>query len=442
MRAREEGLAERGLALVSVLGLLVLLTMVALAFVSLMNAEQRLAGGAYRNTAALYLAEAGVEKALWHLANRAPDGSRDGSWRPVGYQEELGAGSFVIEEIKEEPAGVLAITVRGEVGGAVRRIRRIARIAPRALTYGLFSGDVVLARQSRTYVVPSLKMEEACQRFGDIAVSREFWFDKDVVLNSLDGQKVHDPLPDLVLVGEARLILGNKEWLLNDVDALRREVPGAYVGTLRNEEVSMPSVDLEAYRALAKENTSNVDINHTVGERTLDRVMSEKKDSLYTAEQFERILAHLDRQRREGKELRLAGVVFVEGAVSVGRALLIDEGALIVRGSIRVMDRARLEVRHGPQTSTLPGVIAYGDGGMIRLGKEATVNVDGLLFAGAGLEVIKASVDVRGAILAGQGILNQDGLVVVRYQPSVLRTIGLSRTAHVLLRPLTWQELP
>lgn len=437
MRFRQDGHA-----LVSVLILFLILNMFALAFISLMNAEQRLVGGAYRSAAALYLAEAGVEKALWYLAHPAPDGSRDGSWRPVDHQEELGAGRFVIEEIKEEPAGVLAITVRGEVGGVVRRIRRVARIAPKALAYGLFSGDVVLAGQSRTHVVPFLKKEEACQRLGDIAVSREFWFDKDVALNSLDGQKVHDPLPDLVLVGEARLILGNKEWLLNDVNALRREVPGAYVGTLRNEEVSMPSVDLETYRALARENRSNLDLNHTVGERTLDRVMSEKRDSLYTAEQFERVLAYLDRQRREGKDLRLAGVVFVEGAVSVGRALLIDEGALIVRGSIRIMDRARLEVRHGPQTSHLPGVIAAGDGGMIRLGREATLNVDGLLLAGTGLEVIKASVEVRGAILAGQGILNQDGLVVVRYQPSVLRTIGLSRTAHVLLRPLTWQELP
>ncbi|MGQ0550357.1 MAG: hypothetical protein ACT4PY_11905, partial [Armatimonadota bacterium] len=196
------------------------------------------------------------------------------------------------------------------------------------------------------------------------------------------------------------------------------------------------------YRALASDNRANAAMNRAVGERALDRVLANKPDSLYTPDQFDRVLAYLERQRREGKDARLAGVVFVEGTLIISQTLVIEDGALIVRGSLRLEDRARLEVRHSPKTASLPGVIVSGDGGIIRLGRDAVAIVDGLLFASTGVEVLKARVDVLGAIVAGQGFVNEDGLVVVRYHPGVLRTVGLTRTEHVLLSPLTWQELP
>jgi hypothetical protein len=79
---------------------------------------------------------------------------------------------------------------------------------------------------------------------------------------------------------------------------------------------------------------------------------------------------------------------------------------------------------------------------MIRLGQASVVFVDGVVQAGVGIQIVKARVDVSGAILTGQGFVNDGGLVVVRYHPDVLTTVGLSRTDHVLLRQLAWQELP
>ncbi len=458
---------EKGQALIPVLGLLGVLTVVAWAFVSWMNTEQRLAGDAYRRTAALYLAEGGMEKAVWYLTHQAPDGSGGGTWRPVNYEEVLGAGRFVIEEIKEDPASVLAITVRGETATVVRRIRRVVRIAPRALGFGLFGGDVVFAGNARTYVVPHYD-RHIRQRLGDAGAFGEVWFERSVQFNDLDGQTVQlrdgpapdyalfeilnwpvpsdhlrEVLADLVLVGEAGLIVGNKEWPLRELSGLAIEAPGVHARALRRDaEVSMPSVDLEIYRGLARENAANAALNETVGERALDRILSKKRDSLYTQEQFERILGYFEGRRREGVEPRLTGLVFVEGMVRITQELRIEEGALVVYGSLNVTEKARLEVRHGLISAALPGVVVSGDGGMIRLGRDSVLIADGLVFASIGIEVSSARMDVKGAVLARQGFLNDNGLVIIRYAPDVLRAAGVSRTDHVLLRPLSWQELP
>ncbi|MGQ0568563.1 MAG: hypothetical protein ACT4P5_03375 [Armatimonadota bacterium] len=458
---------HEGHALVSVLVLFLILTMFALAFIALMNSDQRLVGQSYRGTAALYLAEAGVQKTVWLLTHRPASGSQHAGWPSEGYQEALGSGRFVVETMTED-ASVLALTVRGEVGGVARRVRLTARIAPKALGFGLFAGDAVaMTGQARAYVVPCLRPQRACHRLGDIALSRDLLLEREAALNALDGRRLAlregtlpdhalfglssawadarlpDVLPDLVVTGKDELSVGMDSRPLNDLSALHRDYPGVHVKGLRTDEASMPSVDLEHYRVLAAANRGNQALNHAVGERMLDRTLREKKDSEYTPAQVEEILSYLEARRRQEREiLTLQGVIFVEGIVNISSTLPIADGALVVRGTIQVMDRARLEVRHGPTTTTLPGVIAFGDGGMIRLGQGSVAVVDGIVLASVGIEVVKASVDVSGSILTGQGFVNDDGLVVIRYQPNVLTTVGLSRTEHVLIRQLSWQEVP
>lgn len=461
---------QEGLSLVAVLVLMVILTMLAGAFVWQMNRDQGQVGRAQRATSALYLAEAGAEKALWHLSQGGSVAPPTNKGSLEGYQEEQGQGRFVIERIVETPEGAFEIVVRGEVGEVVRRIRVTARLVPKALGFGLYAGDVAaLMHQARLYVIPFLQARKPSERFGDVAVARWLWVEDRTSLNHLDGQKVplregpvydyalfglsssmgvafreREILPDLVATADAPLAYGRDRDPLYDLSALRFKYPAVHVRALRSEPVTMPRVDLERYRTLARENRENAALNRAVGERMRDRDLADKKDSLYTQQQFERMLWHLDtenRGRARGKEFGLAGVVFVEGIVTIRGSLRIDEGALVVRGIIGVMERARLEVRHGPSTTALPGVIAFGDGGRIRLAQEAAVVVDGIVLAGTGLEVVRASLDVSGAILTGQGLLNDGGLVVVRYNPGVLTTIGLSRTEHVLIRPMSWQEV-
>ena len=458
---------QDGMALVTVLIMIFVFSLLAWAFVARMHGEQRLVGSASRGTAALYLAEAGAEKALQRLSSSGPIEPGDARSPLEGYQEELGAGKFVIERVAEDPPGTIALTVRGEAGGAVRRIRVVARIVPRALGTGLYAGNTLaLTRGARAYVVPTPPSQKGQERLGDIATARELWLDAGVVLNGLDGQMLvlrdarvadhtlfglssslgadfqRQVLPDLIVTGEADLVSVTKTQVIYTVDMLRREHQGINVRAMRRTEASLPTVDLETFRGLASDNHANKALNQTVGDRTFDRTLKDKDGSAYTVAEFEKILAYLDMRSRERREEpRLAGIIYVEGVVSIGRGLIVDDGALIVRGTLRVGDRARLEVRHGPQTKHLPGLVAATDGGTITLGQEATVVVDGVVLASTGLHVTRATMEVRGAILVGQGFLNDGGLVVVRYQPDVLTTIALSRTPHVLVRPVSWQVL-
>ncbi len=461
---------QEGLALVTVLVLLLVLSMLAGAFVWRMNTNQGQVGRAQRATAALYLAEAGAEKALWELSHGGPGASRNGEGSLAGYQEQQGSGRFVIEKMLETPEGVFEITVRGEIGDVARRLRVSARLVPKALGLGLYAGDVAaMVRQSRLYVIPVLKTQKASERFGDIGIALQLWVEEEAALNHLDGQEValrdgsvHDYtlfgfssaigvdfrereiLPDLVVTGEGQLTYGEDAAPLSNLSAFRLKYPGIRVRELKSEQISMPGVNLDVYRALARENRGNAGVNKAAGGRMRDHLLSEKMDSLYSQAQFEMMLSYLDSENRirpSGREIRLAGTVFVEGAVKISGALRIDDGALVLKGVLSVADQARLEVRHTPASTTLPGVIAFQDGGAIKLAQGSTVIIDGIVLAETGLEAVKARLDVSGAILTGQGFLNDGSLIVVRYQPTVLGTMGLERTKDLLVRPLSWQEV-
>lgn len=460
-RMRVKGSGEAGLALISVLGVMFVLTLVAWAFVARIMDEQRHAGTAYRSTAALYLAEAGVQHALGTLSDRTASRSAD---RLAGYRESLGSGFFEIERIHEEAPGELAIVVRGEVGGVIRRVRRLVTVVPRVLGYGLFGGQVVLAGAGRTYIIPTAIAREGCERLGDVAASERLWLETGAALNALEGrpvtlrdgtlpdfallgllalperlEDVDRVSPDLVLSRKAELVIGIAPWAAGAWASSHRQVPGLNVRAIKYDEVAIPVVNANLLRTMAAENRSNAEINRSAGDR-VDRTLSYKDDSVYSPEQFSALIAYLGATRGVARRHGLSGVVFVDGAVTVGTPVLVEDGALIVNGTLRVSEGIRVEVRHGPKSRHLPGIMALA-AGMVRLGPGAWMITDGLLFADAGLEVLKATVEVSGAIIAVQGVLNE-GLLVVRYSPDVLRTIGLRRTEDILLHPIAWQELP
>lgn len=458
---------QEGQVLVSVLAVFLLLTLTAWAFVALMNSEQRLAGDSYRAMAALYLAEAGVERVLWELGHEPIlDGNGNGNGHLVGYQEQLGAGSFLVEDVTQQ-GGILVVTVRGEVGGVVRRVRRVARIAPQALAYSIFGGDLVLAGSARTYIAPLQPHLQSSRRLGDVAAFKTLWFEAGTVFNALDGRRIatrdqitrdfelfglpsasfHSSLqefmPDLVLMLEAQLLFGSGPWRLYSADSLHRENPAIHVRRLRVDEASLPAVDVDTLRAMARSNPGNAPINREVGERALDRALREKQDSLYTPEEFARILNYLGavRQDQSRTGLAFAGVVFVEGAVSVLSPLAIDDGALIVNGTLHIADGMQVTIRHSVRASALPGLIVVGPGGAIRVGRGASLVADGLVYTSGGLEVLNGTLDVSGAVMAGQGFINDGGLTIVRYDASVLQTLGVELTRDVLVRPLAWEDL-
>ncbi len=83
---------QEGQALVMVV-VVMILQIIAWAFLSRVNFEQRLAGGLTRSLGALYLAEAGLQKALWML-EEGVSGNSSGDWS-LPHEEALGPGTFV-----------------------------------------------------------------------------------------------------------------------------------------------------------------------------------------------------------------------------------------------------------------------------------------------------------------------------------------------------------
>ncbi len=459
--------SQNGQALVMVVVVMMILQVIAWAFLTRMNVEQRLAGGSTRSLAALYLAEAGLQKALTMLEDGTrPAAGADGTSFP--YEEALGSGTFAIESLEQRADGVVAIVVRGEVAGVRRRIEALVRVGPPALAYGVYGRDVVsLGGQSRTYLLPYHIGWGTHRRGGDLAAGGEIRFDSpEAALNSVRGRRLPlregdisdetlldlagvggltSGLVDLVLTGKAQLRVG-LTYLPPRLEELRQRVDELGVRQVRvRPPLAAPALDLDYYRALAEANTANAAINAAVAAATGHPDLRTQAHSRYSAEELLAILNYLSRAGRMDSVLQ--GVVFVYGPVELrGRAnLRINEGALVVKGDLTIGQGVRVEVRHGAAARGLPGLVVSAVGaaqeGALVIEREATVVVDGLVLADGRTEVLGGVLDVIGAV-AAKNFMNNNGLVLVRYDSGAVATAGLRRADKGLSEVLSWQELP
>lgn len=71
--------------LLMTMAFMVILVVLATVFFTSVVENLRTAGSQNDNAEALYLAEAGINMAIWYLKNTAPDSSTDGSWRTTAY---------------------------------------------------------------------------------------------------------------------------------------------------------------------------------------------------------------------------------------------------------------------------------------------------------------------------------------------------------------------
>lgn len=454
---------QEGQAMLMVMVVMLILQLIAWAFLSRVNAEQRFAGGSARSLAALYLAEAGVQRALQVLEEGANGDS------PLPHEEALGPGTFTIEALEQLPGGgLIGIVVRGEVAGAHRRLKVLTRVGPQALAYGLYGqGSVRFDGQARTYLLPFRAGGGGCRCTGDLAAGVEVRFDSPrAALNAFRGMRLllrdgeiadhallgpletagaTDRVPglvDVVLVGKARLVSGISHRPVG-LEELRRQVAELGIRRLRaRAALTAPSIDVNHYRALAEANTANASINSVAGEAAASQDLRTKAHSRYSVEEFEAILDYLQDTFRDRPRPSFQGTIFVEGDVFLeeGARLTIVDGALVAAGDIVVGEGARLEVRHGQAARALPGMIAWGMA-TIQIEEKAVAIVDGLVLTDGDVEVHGGVLDVIGAV-AAKNFFTKDGTVVVRYDSGVLATMGLRRTGKGLAELVSWQELP
>ena len=132
---------QNGISLILALIFMVVLAIITGSYIFLVNQSMRLTVAQQDSAKAFYVAEAGLNKAVWYLTHTAPDGTGNGSWRTHGYpqipgpdphdahEENFGDGSFIIWV--EDSAGKVMISARGSVNDLTRTVRQeFSSLAP------------------------------------------------------------------------------------------------------------------------------------------------------------------------------------------------------------------------------------------------------------------------------------------------------------------------
>ncbi len=140
---------------------MVVLVVLATTFLNMVVVNVKSSGSQYSSDRALYLAEAGVQEAVYYLRNTAPDGSTNGTWRTVGYsggtpstpctgwtsptnpcQETLGDGSYTVWA---EDSGnyQIKITSAGTCNGLTRTVQAYATRAGNLLGWWKFEENTL-----------------------------------------------------------------------------------------------------------------------------------------------------------------------------------------------------------------------------------------------------------------------------------------------------------
>ncbi|MDR7520513.1 MAG: hypothetical protein QN131_13240 [Armatimonadota bacterium] len=224
---------------------------------------------------------------------------------------------------------------------------------------------------------------------------------------------------------------------------------GVYVeGVVIREAVLLvlPEVDRAYYRMLAAANTANARLNEAAGRHAGDLDLAAKRDSLYSRNEFERVLAYLRAARLPGI---FRGVVYLQAGLYLddGQQLQIADGALIAESTVYLGRGASLQITHSGSTRTLPALLVLDGGGLVTtLG--ARLRAHGLVYANRSIDIGRdARLDVVGAVLGADpefSVRNFGGDAVVRYDPAVLGTPGLKvpDDAPVVAWVAAWEEVP
>ncbi len=460
---------DSGMILLVVLVILLAITASSSSFIWMMNQQQTRAGARFRTAAAMALAEAGVHRALSVFESVAPDGTPGRAWRPAAYSETVTVGHLLGQftlSVTDEPGGAILVTSAGEVAGTTRGLRARVYFTSPALLAGLYgAGHVRLERPPAALVIATYGTHSMSRPWVHIAAGRGVGFatsgvsinDPPLGFETYPGPIALPTSPDGATIldrGPARLLLAREAEVMvapNNarVDIQQLRAMGLAVdGTVLRAEVfpKPPEVDRDFFQAQARANTSNAALNEAAGRHFRDEDLARKPDSLYSRQQFERLLTYM---RSLSQPAVMQGAIYVTGRLTVParQHVKIVDGALVADDRVHLSQGATLEVQHTASTRTLPGIIVLRRGSLL-VAQDARLRVHGLVYVSGGIDVWQRTrVDVVGAVLSPSrriSFRSLGGTVVIRYDPAVLGTPGLRVPAGepVVAWAAIWEELP
>ena len=103
-------------------------------------------------TKALYIAEAGIQKAIWYITTPSSQGGKGSGWRTGGLSEAFGGGNYTMIVVSASQADQILITSSGEVAGVSRtlQVKIGASSLPAAFDYALYNNGNLTVKGSVT----------------------------------------------------------------------------------------------------------------------------------------------------------------------------------------------------------------------------------------------------------------------------------------------------
>ncbi|MFH0887519.1 MAG: hypothetical protein V1843_05055 [bacterium] len=121
--------------------LLIALSAFVTVFLFMISGNLRQVGSQGNSEKALYIADAGLEKAIWYLKTPISQGGMWESWRTAGLTESFDVGQYTIAVVSG-PGTNVTITVTGEAYGERRTIQaQMASGTPLASNYAIFANS-------------------------------------------------------------------------------------------------------------------------------------------------------------------------------------------------------------------------------------------------------------------------------------------------------------
>lgn len=122
--------------------LMTALIVIAGSFIFLISGKMRNITYELSSMRALYVAEAGLQKAMWHLNTPPGDGGQGTSWRTTGLEETYGLGKYTFS-ISDAGGNRVIIISTGEVLSAKRAVSQKVNLSslPAAFDYAIFSNS-------------------------------------------------------------------------------------------------------------------------------------------------------------------------------------------------------------------------------------------------------------------------------------------------------------
>ena len=401
---------ERGLAMITLLVTVIIVTMISLSLVGFMQTDITHASIQYAVARSFYIAQAGLEEAQLKVEAAADPSTY--ATTAEGVTESYGGGQFTywVDNAQATAcgAGLMVLEAVGRVAVLNRTLStrvRACGVAGAPFLAALFGVSRIQLQgaASRLYLAPSLP--GAPGRGGSLGSFTEINFaENGVQLNALnevisdtltlrDGrfldyelfgfstpprydsspmtdaapwilaafgdvikaQPATGPVPNACGTLHACVTTGNGITDIIRIADLRdtNYRPHVYMNRIREETLPVLALSPEAFRAQAAQNAANADLNKRLG--------IPHPDSVYTLQQFYQIVAYL--AAYPSKSLR--GTVFVNGGFRFAQNVSLGDITLAVAGDLIVDNKAAVTIRHDlstPSGRRTPGIVVFGSG--------------------------------------------------------------------------------